>query len=342
MTFSILPALAALLPIVAYLGVLQIYDAFSMTRWHRLASHALWGAVVTLITYAIVVIWRYFNDGQPWAGLLPSVLIEEFLKAAVLIFLVSRRRIAFLAEAQIYGQAVGAGFAFVENILYLSLFPDIGIGTAIVRGMGTSMLHMGCTSTVVSLWLLLPWNEETQRYDIRWNYLFGILLFIPSVAIHYVYNMWLFSPAAQLLAVIAIFFLIYSIVGLISERLTLRWLDVSIQSDVVLLQAIQEGKLCDTHSGMYLETIRERFDPLVFFDMCVYVQLYIELLIAGKSRLMLRDAGLQVEMSAEEKRMHTEKLTELRAISARIPRVGHYLLRPILHTSVKNRWAMEH
>ena len=93
---------------------------------------------------------------------------------------------------------------------------------------------------------------------------------------------------------------------------------------------------------MYLETIRERFDPLVFFDMCVYVQLYIELLIAGKSRLILRDAGLQVEMSAEEKRMHTEKLTELRAISARIPRVGHYLLRPILHTSVKNRWAMEH
>nr|MCR5334719.1 hypothetical protein [Bacteroidaceae bacterium] len=99
MTFSILPALAALLPIIAYLGVLQIYDAFSMTRWRKLTSHAIWGAIVTLITYALVLLWRYFHDGQPWTGLLPSVLIEEFLKAFVLIILVSRRHIAFLAEA---------------------------------------------------------------------------------------------------------------------------------------------------------------------------------------------------------------------------------------------------
>ena len=342
MSFGILPAIAALLPILAYLGILQIYDAFSMTRWRRLASHALWGAAVTIITYTLVILWRYFHDGQPWTGLLPSILIEEFLKAIVLVILVSRRQIAFLAEAQIYGQAVGAGFAFVENILYLTHFPDIGIGTAIVRGMGTSMLHMGCTSTVVSLWLLMPWNKESQQYNIRWNYIFGTLLFIPSIAIHYVYNMWLFSPSTQLLCVIIIFLLIYSIVGIINERLTLRWLDLSIQTDIVLLQAIQEGRLCHTNSGKYLENIRERFEPLVFFDMCVYVQLYIEMLIAGKSRLMLRDAGLQVEMSQEEKTAHTAKLAELHAISARIPRVGHYLLRPILHTSVKNRWAMEH
>lgn len=331
--------MAALLPIIVYLGVMQVFDAFSMTRWRRLAGHTLWGAVCTLSVYAIVQLWRHLHDGQAWDGLLPSVLIEEGLKASVLVMLVSSRRIAFLAEAQIYGQAVGAGFAFVENILYLSMFPDMAIGTAMVRGMGTGMLHMGCTSTIVSLWLLLPWPDDGYG-SVRRNYLYGILMFLPSVGIHYIYNMWLFSPEAQLCGVITIFFLLYAIVGKISEHQTLRWLDISIQSDVVLLQALHEGRLCDTPSGKYLASIRKRFHPLVFFDMCVYVQLYLELLVAGKSHLMLRDAGIPIKISEEEKTRQKEKTAELYALSSRIPLVGHHLLRPILHTSAKNRWAM--
>ena len=335
-----LPVLAALLPIILYLGVLQIFDAFSMTRWRRLAGHFLWGAACTLMVYAIAQLWRHFHDGRPWTGLLPSVLLEEGLKSSLLIVLIARRRIAFLAEAQIYGQAVGAGFAFVENILYLSMFPDMETGTAIVRGMGTSMLHMGCTSTAASLWLLLPWSEGRSTHDVLRNYASGILLLIPSVAIHYIYNMWLFSPSVQLLCVVTTFFLVYVAVGRFNERQTLRWLDVSIQTDVILLQALHEGRLCDTPSGKYLASIRQRFHPLVFFDMCVYVQLYLELLVAGKSRMMLRDAGIHVEVSEEEKTRQKEKMAELNALSSRIPLVGHHLLRPVLHTSAKNRWAM--
>ena len=50
-------------------------------------------------------------------------------------------RIGYKLDAVISGFAIGAGFSVVENIIYLSIFPDYGAGTWLVRGLGTAVMH---------------------------------------------------------------------------------------------------------------------------------------------------------------------------------------------------------
>src|SRR5207302_322598 len=63
-----------------------------------------------------------------------SPLIEEGLKALVIIALIRAHRIGFLVDAAIFGFAVGAGFALIENLDYLSMAPHPGLGTWLGRG----------------------------------------------------------------------------------------------------------------------------------------------------------------------------------------------------------------
>ena len=50
-------------------------------------------------------------------------------------------RIGYKLDAVVSGFAIGAGFSVVENILYLTIFPDYGAGTWLVRGLGTAVMH---------------------------------------------------------------------------------------------------------------------------------------------------------------------------------------------------------
>src|SRR5207249_8011535 len=75
-----------------------------------------------------------------------SPLIEEGLKALVIIALIRAHRIGFLVDAAIFGFAVGAGFALIENLYYLHLVADATVGTWVVRGFGTALMHGGATA----------------------------------------------------------------------------------------------------------------------------------------------------------------------------------------------------
>ena len=67
--------------------------------------------------------------------------IEEALKAAAIILLFRLNRIGYKLDAIISGFAIGAGFSVVENIFYLTIFPDYATGTWLVRGFGTAIMH---------------------------------------------------------------------------------------------------------------------------------------------------------------------------------------------------------
>lgn len=321
--------IASLAPIALYLLVLQVFDAFSMARWRKLAGSLLWGMLSAGCTLGVVYIYRNTIDETGWSHVAVSPILEEIIKAFPLCILVMRRKVVFFAETQIYGQMVGGGFALVENVLYAIANPQMSVGSALVRGFGTSLLHMGCTAMVASMVLML----------MRKSYLIP-LAFVPSIAIHIFYNMQLLDPLKQLLLIVVFFFCAFYIIARVGEKMILTWMDVSVQNDVSLLAALKEGKLLDTPAGMYMQSIRERFEPMQFFDMCVYVQLYLELLMEGKSRIMLRDAGLEIPYTPEQKAEHKEKLAELDALASRISLLGHHLLRPILHTSNQNLWAI--
>src|SRR4029079_970991 len=73
-------------------------------------------------------------------------LTDESVNAVTVLALVRMHRIGFLVDAAIYGFAVGTGFALAEKLYYLHRAAEAGMGTWIVRGFGTALMHGGTTS----------------------------------------------------------------------------------------------------------------------------------------------------------------------------------------------------
>src|SRR5262245_57772139 len=96
-------------------------DSFRLVRPLSIAAALAYGAAAAAISLQI-------HEWLLRAGHLPAVVIsrllapvvEESAKAAFIIALLVTARIAFLVDAAIEGFAVGAGFALVENVWYLS------------------------------------------------------------------------------------------------------------------------------------------------------------------------------------------------------------------------------
>lgn len=319
--------LISLLPIACYLFLLRETDAFRMMQWRRVMYSIAYGMACAAVLWAFSLSWKALHDGQGWQSTWISPTLEEILKASILLFFISRQRMAFLCEALIYGASVGGGFALVENILYLQFAPDMAFGTAIIRGFGTALLHMGCTALIASLALVIN----------RW---WRLLAFIPGILIHWLHNMQLFTPFVQLFVVVVVFLLLFMVIDIIDSHRITRWLDSTLNDDVNMLLAFRRGELANTRAGQYLKEIGGHFEREVFFDMIVYVRLYIEMSLAAKSRLMLRESGFETPETDEQRELREANVEELRQLRLRIPRLGRRLLMPIVHENTANEWAI--
>ncbi|MCQ2167436.1 MAG: PrsW family glutamic-type intramembrane protease [Bacteroidales bacterium] len=113
----------ALLPILVYVLVVKAMDGFSLASWKRLFPSFVWGMSCCGTLFFVAKATGYENP-------VLSTFLEEFLKCIPLVWAICRKRVAFLAEALIYGTAIGAGFAFLENIVYMTLLPGFSLGDA--------------------------------------------------------------------------------------------------------------------------------------------------------------------------------------------------------------------
>ncbi len=75
-------------------------------------------------------------------------LIEETLKALVLIYLVRRPNFTYFVDGAIYGFAAGIGFAVVENYEYLAGLQGAGLGLAISRVLSSNLIHASASATI--------------------------------------------------------------------------------------------------------------------------------------------------------------------------------------------------
>jgi len=140
----------------------------------------------------------------------------------------------------------------------------------------------------------------------------------------------LLEPLIQIVVTILAFLTVFIIIGNFNERKIYQWMDHSITFDIQLLSAIRQGKLADTKAGIYLQGIKEQFEPEVFFDVICFMQLYLELVVAGKSRMLLEQEGLALALTEEEIITQKEKVAELHQLRNNIGKLGEYLLRPII------------
>jgi len=321
----------SLVPIALYFILIKGMDGFSLAKWRRISECLIWGIFSCFLCLMEgMVLNEKFTDNFP--------IVEEIIKGLPLVIAIYKNRSAFFAESLIYGAAVGAGFSLAENILYVSFNPGFQLGDAILRGVGTSLLHIGCTALLATIVLVFNRIVKEKHWCIK--ALSAIAASLPAIVIHFVYNMFLLPEFVQMVSVVVIFIALFIILYQTDEKLIHKWLDLCISNDIALLTSMKKGMLQSTNAGKYLLMAKEKFQPDVFFDICVYLGLYLELSIAAKSRMIMKESGLEIRLSPEEHSSNKAKLTELHSLRSSIGTSGILLLRPFINEKAADEWAM--
>jgi hypothetical protein len=246
------------------------------------------------------------------------------------IWLIRAHRVGFMVDAAISGFAVGAGFALVEDVVYVGLFAAGGPLVWILRGFGTAMMHAGTTAIVGIAGSSLA--ERRGARDLR-VYLPGLLV---AIAIHSAYNQGLLHPVLSAVVIMLTIPVALSIVFMQSEASLRKWLGDGLDQDVDLLHTMATGRLADTHAGRYLESLKKSFAPEVVGDMLCLVQLSLELSARAKGDLLMREAGFEAPPDPSL----GARFKEMAYLEKSIGPAGRLAMAPLLSRSARDLWQI--
>ena len=329
----VLPALVGLLPVGSFLAALLYLDSYKLVKLNAVVVIVACGAVVAGVSY-LVNAWALDLLGIDLTRFsrYVSPINEELLKGLVIVGLIRAHRIGFLVDAAIFGFAVGTGFALVENVYFLEIVRDAGIGTWIVRGFGTAIMHGGATAIFAVMGVALL--ERTSGAELRVRALLPGLGV--AVVLHSAYNHLLTSPrVATLTTLFAVPLLLYAVFRR-SEKAVGEWLGQGFDADTEMLELINSGRLSDSPVGQYLHTMKDKFRGPVVADLLCYLRLYTELALRAKGILMMRESGFEVPVDEATR----AKFAELSYLETSIGRTGLLAIQPMCHMSHKDLWQL--
>ena len=323
-------AAVGLLPVLSFLAALVYFDSYKLVKLRTVVAVVASGIVVGGASYLVngYAIDTLQMDMVNFTRYI-SPVTEEVLKGLVILFLVRANRIGFLVDAAIFGFAVGTGFAVIENLFYLRFVADAGVGTWIVRGFGTALMHGGSTAIFAVLGVGL--QERFQR---------SLLAFLPGFAIaillHSAFNHLFLSPKLSTLAIIIVLPPLFLTVFQRSEKAIGDWLGKGFDADTEMLDLIHSGHFSDSHIGQYLHMLKATLKGPVVADVLCYLQLFTELSLRAKGILMMRENGLDVPIDEATR----EKFSEMRYLETSIGKTGLRAIQPMLHMSQKDLWQL--
>ena len=309
---------AALLPVVIYIFVVYKIDHFALISVRNLLLQVLYGMVTALVCFGLFQLTGEMLADEHSDYVNP--VLEELVKGLPLLYLASRKKIVFFIDSVICGAAVGGGFSILENIFYLLLGDGItGIGTVLFRGLEVALIHMGCSAIVAAGLMLVIRLIERSRSRLglkRSDIAMSVFLLLEAPVLHVCHNAFHFNPLMQFIFVFGtmgglLMWTYYYDVDMIH-----RWLDKGLDKQLALLDSIKDGHLDDTPTGVFLESVKDAFPPEDFFDIICYVQLNVELNVAAKSRVMIRESGLErdLPLSDAEKELFMAQYTEYKIL----------------------------
>lgn len=321
-----------LLPVLAFLGALVWLDSYKLVRLRTVlaviaaGSLAAWAALYLngwLIGALGVELQTYSRYVAP--------LVEETLKALVIVYLFHTNRIGFLVDAAIMGFAVGAGFALVENFYYLQQHGSAQPGVWVVRGFGTAIMHGG----VAAMFAIMAQTLTERQMKI------GLLYYLPglvvAVVLHSVFNHFLVAPVLQAAGTLLVLPPLLQFVFRRSARTLHAWLELDFDADARLIETITSGEFRESKIGRFLDDVRTKFEGPVVVDMLCYLRVYTELAIRAKAVLMARENGLELPMDEGTR----EKFAELRYLERSIGKTGCLAMRPFLIMERKDLWQLQ-
>src|SRR6476660_12761 len=196
----------ALVPVLVLLAIFTWLDAFKLMSFRAILVLLLLGGIAALAAWPVagrmldtlpIGFSNYSRYVAPW--------IEEALKAVVMIALFRLNRIGYKLDAVISGFAIGAGFSVVENIFYLTMFPQYGTGTWLVRGFGTAIMH---GTTLAALAAIAHEFAERETRGSAADFDFSLLWFVPgygvAVALHTAFNQFPDRPMVAMMAAVLV------------------------------------------------------------------------------------------------------------------------------------------
>lgn len=335
---------AALLPVVIYIIVVYQIDNFSLISVKRLLLLILCGMLTALACFALFQLTGTIIPESQSDSVNP--IIEEMVKGIPLLWLASRKKIVFFIDSVICGAAVGGGFSILENIFYLLLGDQMGIGTVLFRGLEVALVHMGCSALVAAgLMLIVRMIEYSRSRSVvkKSDIAMSVFLLSEAPVLHLFHNTFHFVPLVQFV------FVIGTLGGLLvwtyfyDVEMIHSWIDTGLDKQLDLLASIKTGRLDDTPTGKFLESVKDAFPPKDFFDIICYVQLHVELSVASRSRVMLRETGLEdnLPLSDEMKEQILSQYIEYKILEKRLGNAARMTIAPIVKYDPAEYKALE-
>jgi protease PrsW len=139
--------LLALLPVVVVVGAFLWLDRWEPEPGRVMLAAFLWGGGVATLGALVVNSVVAVTYGEYTSSVVSAPFVEEALKGAFLVGLLwwHRHELDGLVDGIVYAGLVAAGFAFVENILYLGRAFDTGsldgYTVFVVRGVFSPFAH---------------------------------------------------------------------------------------------------------------------------------------------------------------------------------------------------------
>lgn len=330
-TDLVIHLLLGLLPVTCFLAALVYLDSYKLVPIRRVLTVIALGCGTAALSYPVSLVWLDLAgiDFTTYTRYIAPAF-EETLKALVIVILLRLNRIGFLVDAAILGFAAGAGFAILENLYFLRIVPETQLGTWIVRGFGTALMHGGATAIFA----------VTSHTIIGRNPTIGHAAYMPGLIVaiiaHSVYNHFFFAPIINTLAVLLTLPLLLVAVFDRSERAVADWLGMGFDADTELLELINSGEFSTSRVGLYLHSLKEKFAGPIVADLLCYLRLHTELSIRAKGLLMMRESGFDSPVGEETR----GKLEELRYLEDSIGATGILAMKPFMQMSQKDLWKI--
>lgn len=325
----------SLVPVFVFLAALVYLDSYKLVHVNSILVAIGYGCLSAGVSWLVYSVVSSSSSVQgSWYTRFGPPILEEILKASFVLYLIRAGKVGFMVDVAIQGFAVGAGFAFIENLYYLGSLREASLLVWIIRGFGTAIMHGGATAIVGVI--------AKNLADVK--NLSSIVAILPglvaAVAIHSLFNHLVPSHAlgpvtTTALTVITVPSLMVFAFGR-SERITRDWLGVGFDNDAELLTTIAAGGISATRVGKYLDSIQSKFPSEAVVDMLCYLRLHVELAIQAKGILLMRESGFQVETDPNVQ----AKFDEMTYLQKSIGKTGLLALSPFLRTSSRDLWQM--
>jgi RsiW-degrading membrane proteinase PrsW (M82 family) len=174
--------LATIIPLFVLYAIYAL-DFYEMGTFRSVIICFVWGGIAFVLA-------RFINRGVYFTHLIsyPDItryfapVVEEILKAIILVYLVRRLDFTYFVDGAIYGFAVGIGFAIFENYEYILTTPGPGLGIAIARVLSVNLIHASATALVGVTLGLARFKHTSGRLVLL---LFGLAA---AILLHGIFN----------------------------------------------------------------------------------------------------------------------------------------------------------